>query len=54
MTVTLKEMQDMLSIGKTNAYRVGRESGAAIHLGRRTIYSVEKIKAYLDAKTEEA
>ncbi len=48
LLVDKNELQDILSVGRDTALRVGEESGAKIKLGRRTLYRVEKLKEYLD------
>lgn len=53
ITVDIKDLQRMLGLGKNTAMEIGKKSGAVIHLSsRRTLYSVEKVKAYMDSLTE--
>lgn len=53
ITVDIRGLQSMLNLGKNKAMEIGNKAGAVIHLGsRRTLYSVEKIKAYMDGLTE--
>lgn len=52
IAVDLSELQNMLSCGKTAAYRIAQESGAGFNIGRRKLYSVAKIRAYMDKLTE--
>ena len=53
ITVDIKDLQRMLGLGENKAMEIGKKSGAVIHLSsRRTLYSVEKVKAYMDSLTE--
>ena len=47
IAVDINGLQDILSVGKNTAIRIGEESGAAIKIGRRKLYSVEKINEYM-------
>lgn len=48
ITVDINELQGLLSVGKNTASRIGEEANAVIRIGKRKLYSVEKIKAYMD------
>ena len=37
-----------LSIGQSNARKIGKESGAELKFGRRTLYEKAKIDKYFD------
>jgi predicted DNA-binding transcriptional regulator AlpA len=52
ITVDVKELADMLSIGRNTALRIGEEAGAKIRIGRRVVYSVAKIQEYIDERLE--
>lgn len=53
ITVDVRGVMDMLGVGRNRAMDIGNKSGAVIHLSsRRTLYSVEKIKAYMESLTE--
>lgn len=43
-----KRLQDILSCGMQTAKQIAEEAGAAVNFGRRKLYNVEKIKAYLN------
>lgn len=45
--VSVDELKNMLSIGRNSALKVGEAANAKIKIGKRTVYSVEKIKEYL-------
>lgn len=48
MAVDLKGLQAMLSLGRTSAEKVGDAAGATFKVGKRKLYKVDKINAYLD------
>jgi len=50
--IDIKALQDMFSIGRIKAEEIGKNANAVIKLGRRKVYNVEKIKAYLNELSE--
>ena len=48
MAVDIKMLCEMLSCGKDTAKKIGELAGARIKIGRRVLYSVSKIRKYLD------
>ena len=50
--VNIKELQGMLSIGQQSAAAVGEAAGAVVRVGRRKLYRVDKIEAYIASITE--
>ena len=52
IAVDISTLQDMLCLGKNSAIDVARKAGAEIHVGRRTLYNVKKVEAYMDQLTE--
>ena len=52
MTVDINGLRAMLSVGRKSAEDIGRNANALIKVGRRNLYSVKKIQAYIDAQTE--
>ena len=53
ITVDVQGVMYMFGVGRNKAMEIGKKAGAVIHLSsRRTLYSVEKIKAYMDSLTE--
>ena len=48
IAVDIKGLMGMLSCGYKSANKVGENAGAVVRVGRRKLYNVEKIKAYLD------
>ena len=49
ITVNLRTLQGMLGVGETTARKIGKESGALVKFGRRSVYSVEIIKEYIES-----
>ena len=39
----------MLSCGQATARKIGEDAGARILIGRRVLYSVDRVQRYLDA-----
>ena len=52
IAVTTAELQVILSCGKVTAIRVGTEAGARMQFGRRVLWNIEKIRAYLNSVSE--
>lgn len=52
LTVDLENLTAMLSCGQSTARKIGEQAGARIVIGRRVLYSVDKIKKYLDCLVE--
>ena len=46
--VDITGLQAMLSIGKNTAAKIGKEAGAIVKIGRRTLYNTRKIQQYID------
>lgn len=51
VAVDLEALAAMLSCGKDTARKIGEEAEARICIGRRVLYSVPKIEAYIDRIT---
>ena len=47
ITVNIDKLSAMLSYGHATARKIGEQAGAKIVIGRRVLYSVEKVKNYL-------
>jgi hypothetical protein len=47
ITVNIDKLSAMLSCGHATARKIGEQAGAKIVIGRRVLYSVEKVKNYL-------
>ena len=52
LTVDITALQGMLSVGKNTADDIGEKAGAVIRIGRRKLYNVKKVEAYLEQITE--
>lgn len=50
--VDIKELQGMLSIGMQSAAAIGEAAGAVVHVGRRKLYRIDRIEAYIAEITE--
>lgn len=53
VTVDIKQLTEMLSVGRNTALAIAESAGAGIKFGRRKLYSVAKIKAFMNAQAEE-
>ncbi len=48
LAVDINGLSQMLSCGKATARKIGEDAESRIMIGRRVLYSVSKIKDYLD------
>ena len=48
LTVDIEGLSAMLSCGYATARKIGELAGAKIVLGRRVLYSVDKVRKYID------
>ena len=53
ITVDIKQLTEMLSVGRNTALAIAEEAVAGIKFGRRKLYNVEKIKAYMGEQAKE-
>lgn len=53
ITIGLPELMARLNSGRSTAEKVAAAAGAKIKIGRRTLYHVRKIEAYLDQLADE-
>jgi hypothetical protein len=53
ITIDINELQTMLSVGRNTALQIGKNAGAVIKIGRRTLYRIDKIQEYMNTLTEE-
>lgn len=51
--VDINELQGMLSVGMQSAAAIGTEAGAVVRIGRRKLYRVDKVEAYINKLSEE-
>lgn len=52
IAVDIKKLASMLGCGHATARKIAEEAHAVIRLNRRVLYSVEKVKKYIDTMTE--
>lgn len=53
LLVDIEGIQSMCACGRTTAERIAKESKSKWKVGRRALYSVDKIQEYIDAQVEE-
>ena len=53
ITVDIKQLTEMLSVGRNTALAIAEEAGAGIKFGRHKLYSVERIKEYMSEQAKE-
>lgn len=46
--VTIKELQEIYSLGKNKLDNIGYHAGAIVRIGRSKLYNLEKMQAYFD------
>ena len=49
ITIDTPELMQMLTCGRVTAVEVGTRAGARIKIGKRVLWNVGKIQAYLDS-----
>ncbi len=54
LTVDIRELQGMLSVGQQSAAAIGEAAGAVVRIGRRKLYRVDRVEAYINHLTETA
>ncbi|MCF2642385.1 hypothetical protein I6E50_08190 [Roseburia hominis] len=52
LTVDIDTLAAMLSCGHATARKIAEQAGAKIVIGKRVLYSVEKIRRYIDCMAE--
>lgn len=52
LTVDIEGLAAMLSCGTATAKKIAEMAEARIIIGRRVLYSVDKVKAYIEVMTE--
>lgn len=52
IAVDIESLSAMLSCGHATARKIGEQAKAKIVIGRRVLYSVEKIKHYIELLSE--
>lgn len=54
IAVDIEGLSAMLSCGRATARKIGEQAGAKIVIGRRVLYSIEKVKNYLSYLEEQS
>lgn len=49
--ITIDDLQNYASLGRNAAYKLARESGASVRIGRRVLINKKKLDIYLDGIT---
>lgn len=52
LAVDTPELQAMLGCGRTTAVKLGTEAKARIQIGKRLLWNVEKVQAYMNSISE--
>ena len=52
IAVDINKLSAMLSCGECSARKIGEQAGARIVIGRRILYSVDKVKEYINSMAE--
>lgn len=52
LTVDIETLSAMLSCGHATARKIGEQAGAKVVIGRRVLYSVDRVRKYLDCLAE--
>lgn len=53
IAVDINGLQELLGVGKNTADRIGKESMSIFFIGKRKLFNVSKVQAYLDQKAAE-
>ena len=54
MAVDISQLQSMLCCGRKTALKIGTDANAVFRIGKRLLFNVEKIQAYLNKISEGA
>lgn len=52
IAVDIEKLSAMLSCGRASAKKIGEQAEARIYIGRRILYSIQKIQAYINSLAE--
>lgn len=52
LAVDTKELQSMCCCGRDTATKIGMSANARLQFGKRVLWNVEKVQAYLDKVSE--
>jgi hypothetical protein len=48
----IKDLQQLLSLGRNTCINIGKESGALRKVGRRSLYCVKTVTDYIESSNE--
>lgn len=51
VTVSTERLAELLDCGKVTAKKIGEQANAKIQIGRRVLWSMDKVKKYLENQT---
>ena len=51
IAVDIATLQNMLGVGRNTADDIGKKANAVIKVGRRKLFNVKKVQAYMDSIT---
>lgn len=54
ITVSITDVCALYGIGRNKAAEFGAQAGARVKLGKRVLYRVDKLNAYIESLTESA
>ena len=52
--MSVEQLQAYCCIGRNNAIRFGKESGAAVRIGKRLLFDREKIDQYIEEQRQQS
>lgn len=52
IAVDIRVLQTMLCCGRDTAVKIGTEAGARVKFGKRVLFNVAKVQAYIDNLSE--
>ena len=52
IAVDINGLQELLGVGKCTANKIGKEAGAVFYVGKRKLFVVSKVQAFLDQVSE--
>ena len=52
--IDINEVMERYSVGKNTADQIGKDAGAVFYIGRRKLFNVKKLDAYIDKLSETA
>ena len=52
LTVDIEKLAAMLCCGRATARKIGEQAQARVTIGRRNLYFIDKVRAYLESLAE--